>query len=583
MPAPTQEADRSVARSGWLDLPADEAGQVLESKVAGARRTGDLRALSHGLLWLGRVRGALGLEEDAAAALGEARSVAERLGEAALVACVDIAHAWNDADLGHHARALEVCRGVLDGARSRGDGRALREANIVSGASLTHLGEHDLAVEHFEEARASLPARPSQQAEVGVRHHRGRCGAGLAQAWLMRAGLLQEAGNRQAAAEAFERARQLGERACDDLADAPARLWAPALFALLRVLLEAGDVASAQAWRLRLAVGGRPAPPASLALAQQTIGQAMLDLRAGGAEAGLILQRLTALEGARHPRLVAGDLRLALLRCTYEACEADGRYEAALGYQQQWAELKARLRGRLATEHGRWTAQTLVAWRSEASDVVTAALRQPLLRAAQLLDALPLALGTAADATTAVSRARHSMARAIDIADQYLGVMRAEHLRQEDMQPMDLSVLVDDVCEQMAPPAGAGVALRREIEPGLCIRGDRVLLMRALGNLLSNAFKHAPPGTAIRVGLVQRAHDVRLSVADHGPGMTLEMRARLFQRFATGTVRKGNGLGLAMVARVARLHGARIEVDSEPGRGTEVGLVLERAADGGQR
>jgi signal transduction histidine kinase len=55
---------------------------------------------------------------------------------------------------------------------------------------------------------------------------------------------------------------------------------------------------------------------------------------------------------------------------------------------------------------------------------------------------------------------------------------------------------------------------------------------------------------------------------------------RLFQRFATGAVRKGNGLGLALVARAARVHRARITVDSEPGRGTAVTLIIARRDDG---
>jgi signal transduction histidine kinase len=280
----------------------------------------------------------------------------------------------------------------------------------------------------------------------------------------------------------------------------------------------------------------------------------------------VIIHRLKALDGARHPRLVGGDLRLALLRCMYEACEQDAQYEQALQFQQQWGETKARIRGRLAAEHGQWTTQALAAWRSEADDVVKTALREPLRRAAGKLHALQAASGMEAEAATSLDRARHSVDRAVDIADQYLGVMRAEHLRQEDMQVIDLSALVDDVCEQMAPPGDAGVALVRAIEPQIHVRGDRVLLMRALGNLLSNAFK--------------RSADVWLRVSDRGPGMTLDMRARLFQRFATGAVRKGNGLGLAMVARVARLHGARIDLNSEPGLGTEVGLLLERTGDG---
>jgi signal transduction histidine kinase len=581
MKVPAHQGDAPAQRVDWLDLPVEQAEQGLNDWVRRARQAGEPLELAEGLLWLGRVRGPQGLEREAGAALEEARAVARKLRDAALEAQIDISQAWNDGDFGHHARALAVCRAVAERARIRGDELALRQANFVTATNLVHLGEHDLAVEHFEEARVALLAQPACLTGAELRHRHGRYMAGLAQAWLMRAGLLQEAGGRQAATDAFERARQASERACNDLVDAVPRLSSPALFGLQRVFLEAGDVGTARGWMARLASAApRSAPPDGIAFAQQTLGQAMVDLRAGDVDAGVIIHRLKALDGARHPRLVGGDLRLALLRCMYEACEQDAQYEQALQFQQQWGETKARIRGRLAAEHGQWTTQALAAWRSEADDVVKTALREPLRRAAGKLHALQAASGMEAEAATSLDRARHSVDRAVDIADQYLGVMRAEHLRQEDMQVIDLSALVDDVCEQMAPPGDAGVALVRAIEPQIHVRGDRVLLMRALGNLLSNAFKHAPPGTAVRVDLAQRSADVWLRVSDRGPGMTLDMRARLFQRFATGAVRKGNGLGLAMVARVARLHGARIDLNSEPGLGTEVGLLLERTGDG---
>jgi signal transduction histidine kinase len=581
MKVPAHHDGRPPGRDDWLDLPADEAEQGLNERVARARQADEPQLLAQGLLWLGRVLAPQGRENAAAAALDEAKLLADQLRDDALAAQIGISQAWNDADFGHHARALAACRAVAEKARARGDDLALRQANFVTATTLVHLGEHDLAVEHFEEARVALLAQPGRLTDAEVRHRHGRYMAGLAQAWLMRAGLLQEAGGRQAATDAFERARQASERACEDLVDAVPRLSAPALFGLQRVLLEAGEVDAARGWMQRVASaapGG--APPDSIAFAQQTLGRAMVDLRASDVDAGSIIQGLEALQSVRHPRVVAGDLRLALLRCLYEACEQDGRYEQALQYQQQWGETKARIRGRVAAEHGQWTTQTLTAWRNEADDVVKTALREPLRRAAQQLHALQ---GTAAmdpEATTSFARARHSVARAIDIADQYLGVMRAEHLRQEEMQAIDLSTLVEDVCEQTSPPQGASVKLALDIEPRVRVRGDRVLLMRALGNLLSNAFKHAPAETAVRVDLAQLGDEVRLRVSDKGPGMALDMRARLFQRFATGSVRKGNGLGLAMVARVARLHGARIEVDSEPGLGTEISLLLEGASGG---
>jgi signal transduction histidine kinase len=571
-----------VTPASWLDLPAAEAEQQLVESLASARAAGLLPAQAQALITLGRVRGPQGREADALAAFAEARALTRQLGDATLQAQVDIAQAWHDVDYGHHARALAACRQAAEKARLRGDDLALRQTGFVTASSLVHLGEHDLAVEHFEESRVALLASPGGLSPASLRRRHGRYLTGLAQAWLMRAGLLLEAGGRQAAGDAFVRARQYSEQACESLLDASPRQWAPALFGLQRVLLEAGEIALARQWAQRpVGVPLHEAPPGSLAMAQLVLGQAMVDLRAGDVEPATILRRLQALDGATHPRVVAGDLRLALLRCLFEAHEQAGQYEQALNCQHQWAEQKARLRGRLAAEHGRWTAETLAAWRSEADAVVTTAFRAPLRQAVQRLDAALADAGGAAMAGTSLARARHSVGRAIDIADQYLGVMRAEHLRAEDMQVLDLAALVDDVCEQMAPPAGASVRLVREVERPMRVRGDRVLLMRALANLMSNAFKHAPADSAVHVGLCARGSEVRLSVADRGPGMPLDMRARLFQRFATGAVRKGNGLGLAMVARVARLHGARTVVDSEPGQGTAVALVLARVSEEG--
>ena len=66
-----------------------------------------------------------------------------------------------------------------------------------------------------------------------------------------------------------------------------------------------------------------------------------------------------------------------------------------------------------------------------------------------------------------------------------------------------------------------------------------------------------------------------LSVSDHGPGLPLAMRTRLFERYASGRGEGGNGLGLALVARVARLHDARVAVQTPDGQGTMVTLSIK--------
>jgi signal transduction histidine kinase len=66
-----------------------------------------------------------------------------------------------------------------------------------------------------------------------------------------------------------------------------------------------------------------------------------------------------------------------------------------------------------------------------------------------------------------------------------------------------------------------------------------------------------------------------IAVSDSGPGLPMSMRTRLFQRYATDRTDGGNGLGLALVARVARQHQARVQVQTQTGEGTTIALVMK--------
>jgi two-component system OmpR family sensor kinase len=97
-----------------------------------------------------------------------------------------------------------------------------------------------------------------------------------------------------------------------------------------------------------------------------------------------------------------------------------------------------------------------------------------------------------------------------------------------------------------------------------------------LVNLLGNALKHGPPGSAVRVAAARgRAGAVEVSVADRGPGIAAEHQARIFDRLYQ--VRDaaqprgpdaGLGLGLAIARAIVEAHGGRIAVRSRLGRGT---------------
>src|SRR5919201_1320169 len=117
------------------------------------------------------------------------------------------------------------------------------------------------------------------------------------------------------------------------------------------------------------------------------------------------------------------------------------------------------------------------------------------------------------------------------------------------------------------------IQYRKEIEarPVILTDGDRVL--QIISNLLANAFKWTPEGGIVRVALTQRNGAVAVDIADTGPGIAPEEQERIFRAFWSRDG-GGTGLGLAIARELAEAHGGRIELESEPGRGSRFELVL---------
>ena len=146
----------------------------------------------------------------------------------------------------------------------------------------------------------------------------------------------------------------------------------------------------------------------------------------------------------------------------------------------------------------------------------------------------------------------------------------ARDVAEEDFP---LAELVSDAVQKERPRAeAAGVRLSVSAqEPLPPVRGNLGLVERALLNLVDNALRHTPSGGEVRVSLRGGASGrVEVSVADTGEGIPVEQQSRIFERFYTGGARRGGGagLGLAIAARVAELHGGKLTVASRPGRGS---------------
>jgi len=168
-------------------------------------------------------------------------------------------------------------------------------------------------------------------------------------------------------------------------------------------------------------------------------------------------------------------------------------------------------------------------------------------------------------------------------------------LSQRGAEEVDLSGLVREALTRnrlQAPAGGAGptetdislapnVQLTVDVPPAIFVLGHRTELARTLDNLLSNAQRYGrgPDGSLqLQISLHGDGNDAVLTVADHGPGIAAQEISRLVRPFERGDPSRsgalGAGLGLAIVERVARLHGARLDFHRNEPTGLRIELRL---------
>ena len=138
------------------------------------------------------------------------------------------------------------------------------------------------------------------------------------------------------------------------------------------------------------------------------------------------------------------------------------------------------------------------------------------------------------------------------------------------MTQIDLGTVMADMAELYAPLAEEkNVALGVTPSGALSIVGNRSLISQALANLIDNAIKYTPAEGHITISAGETPSGVNLTVADSGPGIDAADRARVLERFVRLEASRnspGTGLGLSLVAAVARLHQARLTLDdNHPG------------------
>jgi len=198
-------------------------------------------------------------------------------------------------------------------------------------------------------------------------------------------------------------------------------------------------------------------------------------------------------------------------------------------------------------------------------------LRTPLTRVRTRLERARHGVETAAQWQDVIDRATLGLDQALRLITALLriGDIEAGH-RRAAFEDIDLGRIATEITELYEPFAEAkGIALSLSVFPVRRVRGDHDLLCELLSNLVDNAVKFTPSGGAIAITLGEKADGPVLSVADSGPGIAPAQRDMVFQRFARCDASRsieGYGLGLSLVAAIAKLHGFRVEIaDHHPG------------------
>lgn len=187
------------------------------------------------------------------------------------------------------------------------------------------------------------------------------------------------------------------------------------------------------------------------------------------------------------------------------------------------------------------------------------------------------------EATAAVHGEAQRMSRMVS---DLLLLARTNEAHSQRREAVELDALVTEVLRSAQVLAGPGQSIEVDRLDPVQVQGDPDQLKQLLLNLVSNALKHTPPGTRVRLSLHAEAEAARLEVADDGPGIPEADLPFVFDRFyrvdkARTRISGGSGLGLAIVRAIAGAHGGQVSVSSPPGGGTTFSVRLPRDGAGG--
>lgn len=219
-------------------------------------------------------------------------------------------------------------------------------------------------------------------------------------------------------------------------------------------------------------------------------------------------------------------------------------------------------------------------------EMVSHDLKTPLTAIRGVLELLGLGkYGTLNEAgTRQVESATRSTDRLMQLVLDLLEIQKAESGKLE----LDCkNVPVSRIIEQSSASVSA-LAKRRHleiiatIEPDHVVRVDEDRIVQVLVNLLSNALKFSPEGQTVAIACREQSDSIEISVSDHGPGLSDEDKAKIFDKFISlrrknPSEAAGTGLGLSICKSLVELHGGDIGVRGAPGQGSCFWFTVPRA------
>lgn len=234
--------------------------------------------------------------------------------------------------------------------------------------------------------------------------------------------------------------------------------------------------------------------------------------------------------------------------------------------------------GQLARDFDRMAEriQALVEQSRELLQDVSHELRSPLARLQLAVELARRSCGE--DALRHIDQAQREVARLDRLIGEVLALSRLEgQLPGAAFEPVALDRIAEEQLEALRESAGRrDIELHCETVP-LQVTADRGLLERALDNLLGNAIKFAPPGSCVELQLRRHQDQAELAILDRGPGIPEAELERVFQPFFRGSnaaQAEGQGLGLAIVRRIAQTHGGEAKAETREGGGLVLSLRL---------